>query len=129
MDIESIGVAVKLASEVERLGIIGILAVWIIYREIQYYRFNVATTSKITKTLESASKLADEMNAKTIKSSENEEKILKVMQEIKTELNKRNEIDASIFQYTKDTCVGVKIRLDKIDDKIDEIDKKFIALK
>lgn len=129
MEIESIGVAIKLASEVERLGIIGILSVWIIYREIQHYRFNVATTSKITKTLESASRLADEMNAKTIKDSKNEADMLKVMEEIKTELNKRNEIDASIFQYTKDTCVGVKVRLDKLDDKIDEIDKKIIALK
>ena len=129
METEALGIVVKTAKAFEDLGIIGIMFIWIVYREYQHYKFSKSTTDELIKSSNALYNLTDKINQKIIESNVNNAKNIELLGSINTELKQNNEVNKHLIEYVKDTCVGVKVRLDKLDDKLDEIDKKIIALK
>lgn len=115
METEVISALVSTAANAERLGMLGLSFVII--------GVLVVILVKVLKSIEKNTMSANTELLKTIKE-------IQVSNKIQAEVMKlqvQNSIDFG--NWVKDNCVGVKIRLDSLEQKMNEIDKNIIALK
>lgn len=115
METEVISALVSTAANAERLGMLG----------FSFVIIGVLVIIHI-KTLKNMEKNITTSNAELVK-------VIKEMQEnnkIQSSTMKA-QIKSSIafVEWVKENSIGVKVRLDNIDNKLNEIDKKIIALK
>lgn len=99
MEADILAGLVATAANVERLGIIGILALIVIYREYK-----------------------DNKEKKAI-----QEKTTQILERLNTNFETNEKLNSAMFEWIKENNIGVKKRLDDLNEKLDINKKEIIS--
>ncbi|MBZ7995160.1 hypothetical protein AVCANL279_07390 [Campylobacter canadensis] len=116
---------VSIVQSFEKFGIVGILGFLLLIREYQFFKTNKSQIVNNERQIALIDKLKEEIQV----NNDTDKDIVLILQEIKINLEKNNEVNSQSLSFVKDTCVGVKVRIDKIDDKLNNLEKIIISNK